>query len=99
MPVMEGKCSLLKSFADVERLPPLHPLQGCRRDRETNSLLAGSFGASTWKISRLPAALRSSGGLKSCGDIPVFHDDQHGTAVRWVRPFTNGHRFVKKDIA
>ena len=81
MPVMEGKCVLFKQFGGVDAIPL------CVRSKEvddivkTVSLLAGSFGGVNLEDISAPRCFEIEEKLKRCCDIPVFHDDQHGTAV------------------
>lgn len=81
MPVMEGKCALFKAFADVDAFPL------CIRSKDTDeivrtvALLAGSFGGVNLEDIAAPRCFEIEEKLKAVCDIPVFHDDQHGTAV------------------
>ena len=81
MPVMEGKCALFKAFGDVDAIPL------CVRSKEvedivnTVRLLAGSFGGINLEDISAPRCFEIESRLKECCDIPIFHDDQHGTAV------------------
>ncbi len=81
MPVMEGKCCLFKEFADVDAIPL------CIRSKDTDeivntvALLAGSFGGINLEDIAAPECFEIERRLKERCDIPVFHDDQHGTAV------------------
>ncbi|MBF7096740.1 NAD(P)-dependent malic enzyme [Alkalibacter mobilis] len=98
MPVMEGKCVLFKEFADVDALPL------CIRSKdpdvivETIKLLAGSFGAINLEDISAPRCFEIEKRLKAECDIPVFHDDQHGTAVVVLAGLINALRIVKKDL-
>ena len=81
MPVMEGKCALFKAFGDVDAIPL------CVRSKEVDDivntvrLLAGSFGGVNLEDISAPRCFEIERKLKECCDIPIFHDDQHGTAV------------------
>lgn len=81
MPVMEGKCALFKAFGDVDAVPL------CVRSKEVDDivntvrLLAGSFGGINLEDIAAPRCFEIERRLKECCDIPIFHDDQHGTAV------------------
>jgi malate dehydrogenase (oxaloacetate-decarboxylating) len=98
MPVMEGKCVLFKEFGDVDAIPL------CIRSKDTDeivktvSLLAGSFGGINLEDISAPRCFEVEEKLKKCCDIPVFHDDQHGTAVVVLAAVLNALRCVKKDI-
>lgn len=98
MPVMEGKCALFKTFADVDAFPL------CLRSKEvddivkTVSLLAGSFGGVNLEDISAPRCFEIERKLKECCDIPVFHDDQHGTAVVTAAALINGLKVVGKKM-
>lgn len=98
MPVMEGKCVLFKEFADVDAFPL------CIRSKEvdviveTIKLLAGSFGAINLEDISAPRCFEIERRLKEQCDIPIFHDDQHGTAVVVLAGLLNALRLVKKDL-
>ena len=98
MPVMEGKCALFKAFADVDAVPL------CIRSKEvdeivkTVSLLAGSFGGINLEDIAAPRCFEIEKKLKECCDIPVFHDDQHGTAIVVAAAVMNAVRVVKKEL-
>lgn len=81
MPVMEGKCALFKEFADVDAFPLCVRTQDVDEIVRTVSLLAGSFGGINLEDIAAPRCFEIEARLKQCCDIPVFHDDQHGTAV------------------
>ncbi len=81
MPVMEGKCALFKEFADVDAFPLCVRTQDVDEIVRTVSLLAGSFGGINLEDIAAPRCFEIEAKLKECCDIPVFHDDQHGTAV------------------
>jgi malate dehydrogenase (oxaloacetate-decarboxylating) len=98
MPVMEGKCVLFKTFGDVDAFPL------CIRSKEvdeivnTVKLLAGSFGGVNLEDISAPRCFEIERRLKEECDIPIFHDDQHGTAVITVAAMLNALKVVKKDI-
>lgn len=98
MPVMEGKCALFKAFADVDAFPlcirSKHPDEIVR----TVSLLAGSFGGINLEDIAAPRCFEIERRLQEVCDIPVFHDDQHGTAVVVAAALLNALRVVGKDI-
>lgn len=98
MPVMEGKCALFKAFADVDAFPL------CIRSKEvddivnTVALLAGSFGGINLEDISAPRCFEIEKRLKALCDIPIFHDDQHGTAVVTLAGMINALRLVNKKI-
>ena len=87
MPVMEGKCALFKEFAGVDAFPLCLRTQDVDEIVRTVSLLAGSFGGINLEDIAAPRCFEIEAKLKECCDIPVFHDDQHGTAVVTGRSF------------
>ncbi len=99
MPVMEGKCALFKTFADVDAFPL------CIRSKDTDeivrtvSLLAGSFGGINLEDIAAPRCFEIEEKLKACCDIPVFHDDQHGTAVVVAAALLGALKVTGRDIA
>ncbi|MCR4657907.1 MAG: NAD-dependent malic enzyme [Lachnospiraceae bacterium] len=98
MPVMEGKCVLFKAFGDVDAFPL------CIRSRDVDEivntvrLLAGSFGGVNLEDISAPRCFEIERRLKGCCDIPVFHDDQHGTAVITLAGLMNALRVVGKRM-
>ena len=98
MPVMEGKCVLFKVFGNVDAFPL------CIRSKDTDeivrtvSLLAGSFGGINLEDISAPRCFEIERRLKQVCDIPVFHDDQHGTAVVTLAAMINALKIVGKDI-
>ncbi|WP_066648110.1 NADP-dependent malic enzyme [Christensenella timonensis] len=98
MPVMEGKCVLFKTFGDVDAFPL------CIRSKEvddivnTVALLAGSFGGINLEDISAPRCFEIERRLKEICDIPIFHDDQHGTAVVTLAALINALKIVGKDI-
>ena len=97
MPDMEGKCALFKAFADVDAFPL------CLRTQEVDefvnavALLAGSFGGINLEDISAPRCFEIERKLKEKCDIPVFHDDQHGTAVVVLAGLLNALKVVGKD--
>ncbi len=98
MPVMEGKCALFKRFAGVDAFPL------CIRSKDpdeivrTVSLLAGSFGGINLEDISAPRCFEIEEKLKQVCDIPVFHDDQHGTAVVVLAAVMNALKLVGKQL-
>ena len=91
MPVMEGKCVLFKAFGDVDAFPlcVTHARTWTSSWTRCTTAFRLASAASTWRTSPRPAALRSSASSRSSCDIPIFHDDQHGTAVITLAGLTN----------
>ena len=96
MPVMEGKCALFKSFADVDAFPICVRSKDVGEIVRTVSLIAGSFGGINLEDIAAPRCFEIEAKLKEVCDIPVFHDDQHGTAVVVAAALTNALRVVNK---
>ena len=98
MPVMEGKCALFKEFADVDAFPL------CIRTKDTEELIrtiyliSGSFGGINLEDISAPRCFEIEKRLKEICDIPVFHDDQHGTAIVCAAALINALRVVGKKI-
>ena len=98
MPVMEGKCVLFKNFGDVDAIPL------CVRSKDvddivnTVALLAGSFGGVNLEDISAPRCFEIEHKLKERCDIPIFHDDQHGTAVVTLAGMINALKVVGKKI-
>lgn len=99
MPVMEGKCVLFKEFADVDAIPLCIRSKNVDEIVKTISLLAGSFGGVNLEDIAAPRCFEVERKLKECTDIPVFHDDQHGTAVVCLAAVLNAVKFVKKQLS
>ena len=97
MPVMEGKCALFKSFADVDAFPICVRSKDVDEIVRTVSLIAGSFGGINLEDIAAPRCFEIEAKLKAACDIPVFHDDQHGTAVVVAAALTNALFVVGKD--
>ncbi len=98
MPVMEGKCVLFKSFGDVDAIPLCIRSKNVDDIVNTVSLLAGSFGGVNLEDISAPRCFEIERRLKEVCDIPIFHDDQHGTAVVCMAALINALKIVKKDI-
>ncbi|WP_444658920.1 NAD(P)-dependent malic enzyme [Caproiciproducens sp. R2] len=98
MPVMEGKCALFKAFGDVDAIPL------CVRSKEVDDivntvrLLAGSFGGVNLEDISAPRCFEIERKLKECCDIPIFHDDQHGTAVVTLAAMLNALKLTGKKL-
>ena len=98
MPVMEGKCVLFKAFGGVDAIPL------CVRSKDvddivnTVALLAGSFGGVNLEDIAAPRCFEIERKLKERCDIPIFHDDQHGTAVITLAGLTNALKVVDKKL-
>lgn len=99
MPVMEGKCALFKEFADVDAFPLCIKTQDVDELVRTIYLLSGSFGGINLEDIAAPRCFEVEKRLKEICDIPVFHDDQHGTAIVVAAALLNALKIVKKDIA
>ena len=99
MPVMEGKCALFKAFGGVDAIPL------CIRSKDTDEivrtieLLAGSFGGINLEDISAPRCFEIETRLKNDLDIPVFHDDQHGTAIVVSAALINAAKIVGKEIS
>ena len=98
MPVMEGKCALFKAFGDVDAIPL------CIRSKDVDDivntvrLLAGSFGGVNLEDISAPRCFEIERRLKECCDIPIFHDDQHGTAVVTLAAMLNALKLTSKKL-
>jgi len=99
MPVMEGKCALFKAFADVDAFPLCIRSKNVDEIVRTVSLLAGSFGGINLEDIAAPRCFEIEEKLKACCDIPVFHDDQHGTAVVVAAALLGALKVIGRDIA
>ena len=98
MPVMEGKCALFKTFADVDAFPLCIKSKDVDEIVRTVYLLSGSFGGVNLEDISAPRCFEIERRLKEICDIPIFHDDQHGTAIVVAAALINALKFVKKDI-
>ncbi|MBQ9607045.1 MAG: NADP-dependent malic enzyme [Lachnospiraceae bacterium] len=96
MPVMEGKCVLFKSFGDVDAFPLCVKTKDVDEFVKTVSLISGSFGGINLEDIAAPRCFEIERKLKECTDIPIFHDDQHGTAVITLAGLTNALKVVGK---
>ena len=98
MPVMEGKCALFKAFADVDAFPL------CVKSKDVDEfvnavyLMSGSFGGINLEDISAPRCFEIERRLKEICDIPVFHDDQHGTAIVVAAALLNALKVVGKEI-
>lgn len=99
MPVMEGKCALFKEFADVDAFPLCIKTQDVDELVRTIYLLSGSFGGINLEDIAAPRCFEVERRLKELCDIPVFHDDQHGTAIVVAAAMLNALKVVKKNIS
>lgn len=98
MPVMEGKCCLFKEFADVDAFPLCVRSKDVDEIVRTVYLISGSFGGINLEDIAAPRCFEIERRLKEVCDIPVFHDDQHGTAVVVAAALLNALRVVGKDL-
>ena len=99
MPVMEGKCALFKAFADVDAFPLCIRSKDAEEIVRTVYLLSGSFGGINLEDISAPRCFEIERRLKEICDIPVFHDDQHGTAIVVAAALLNALKVVGKDIS
>ena len=99
MPVMEGKCALFKECADVDAFPICVGSQDTDEIVRTIQLISGSFGGINLEDISAPRCFEIEKKLKEVCDIPVFHDDQHGTAIVVAAALLNALKVVKKDIS
>ena len=98
MPVMEGKCALFKSFADVDAFPICVKSKDVEEIVRAIYLISGSFGGINLEDISAPRCFEIEKRLQELCDIPVFHDDQHGTAIVVAAALINALKIVKKDI-
>ncbi len=98
MPVMEGKCALFKEFGDVDAFPICVRSKDVDEIVRTVYLISGSFGGINLEDIAAPRCFEIEKKLKEVCDVPVFHDDQHGTAVVVSAALVNALKIVKKDI-
>ena len=96
MPVMEGKCVLFKSFGDVDAFPLCVKTKDVDEFVNTVALISGSFGGINLEDIAAPRCFEIERKLKEKTDIPIFHDDQHGTAVITLAGLTNALKIVGK---
>lgn len=98
MPVMEGKCVLFKAFGNVDAIPLCIRSKDVDEIVNTVALLAGSFGGVNLEDIAAPRCFEIERKLKERCDIPIFHDDQHGTAVITLAGLTNALKVVGKKM-
>ena len=98
MPVMEGKCALFKTFGDVDAFPLCVRSKSVDDIVNTVRLLAGSFGGVNLEDISAPRCFEIEKRLKEVCDIPIFHDDQHGTAVVTLAAMINALKLVGKKM-
>ena len=98
MPVMEGKCVLFKEFAGVDAFPICVRSKDVEEIVRTVYLISGSFGGINLEDIAAPRCFEIEKKLKEICDIPVFHDDQHGTAIVVAAAMINALKVVKKEI-
>ncbi len=99
MPVMEGKCVLFKEFADVDAFPLCVRSKDVDEIVHTVAMLAGSFGGVNLEDISAPRCFEIEKKLKEICDIPIFHDDQHGTAVVTAAALINALKVTGKKIS
>ena len=98
MPVMEGKCVLFKAFGDVDAIPLCVKSKDVDEIVNTVYLLSGSFGGVNLEDIAAPRCFEIERKLKEKCDIPIFHDDQHGTAIITLAGLTNALKVVGKKL-
>ncbi len=98
MPVMEGKCALFKEFADVDAFPICVKSKDVDEIVRTIYLISGSFGGVNLEDISAPRCFEIEEKLKAICDIPIFHDDQHGTAIVVGAALINALKLVKKNM-
>ncbi len=98
MPVMEGKCVLFKSFGNVDAFPLCIRSKDVDEIVNTVKLLAGSFGGINLEDISAPRCFEIERRLKECCDIPIFHDDQHGTAVVCMAALINALKLTGRKL-
>jgi malate dehydrogenase (oxaloacetate-decarboxylating) len=98
MPVMEGKCALFKAFGNVDAIPLCIRSKDVDEIVDTIRLLAGSFGGINLEDISAPRCFEIERRLKQCCDIPIFHDDQHGTAVVTLAAMLNALKLTGKKM-
>ena len=99
MPVMEGKCVLFKEFANVDAFPLCVRSKDVDEIVHTVSMIAGSFGGINLEDISAPRCFEIEKKLKECCDIPIFHDDQHGTAVVTAAALINALKVTGKKLS
>ena len=98
MPVMEGKCVLFKAFGDVDAIPLCIKTHDVDEIVRTVQLLSGSFGGVNLEDIAAPRCFEIENKLKKCCDIPIFHDDQHGTAIVTAAGIINAMRLLGRKL-
>jgi len=98
MPVMEGKCVLFKAFADVDAFPLCIKSKDVDEIVNTIKLISGSFGGINLEDISAPRCFEIERRLKEECDIPIFHDDQHGTAIVVLAAMINAIKIVGKEM-
>lgn len=98
MPVMEGKCALFKAYGNVDAYPICLRTKDTEEIINTIKLMAGSFGGINLEDISAPRCFEIETRLKEELDIPVFHDDQHGTAIVSAAALLNALKLAKKNI-
>lgn len=98
MPVMEGKCALFKTFADVDAFPICVKSKDVDEIVRTVALISGSFGGINLEDISAPRCFEIEKKLKDACDIPVFHDDQHGTAIVVAAALINAAKCADKKL-
>ncbi|MBG9980512.1 NADP-dependent malic enzyme [Facklamia sp. DSM 111018] len=98
MPVMEGKCALFKRFADVDAFPICVDSKDIDEIVETIALISKSFGGINLEDIGAPACFEIEAKLKEKCDIPIFHDDQHGTAIVTAAALINAIKLTGKEM-
>ena len=98
MPVMEGKCALFKAYGDVDAFPICIKSKDTEEIIQTIKLISGSFGGINLEDISAPRCFEIETRLKEELGVPVFHDDQHGTAIVIAAALLNALKIVKKDI-
>ena len=98
LPVMEGKAALFKRFADVDAWPVCLDTQDVDEIIRTVQIIAPVYGGINLEDISAPRCFEVERRLRELLDIPVFHDDQHGTAIVVLAAITNALKFVKKDL-
>jgi len=99
LPVMEGKAALFKRFADVDAWPVCLDTQDVDEIVRTVQIIAPVYGGINLEDISAPRCFEIERRLRELLDIPVFHDDQHGTAIVVLAALTNSLKFVKKDLS
>ncbi len=98
MPVMEGKCVLFKKFGNIDAIPICIKSKNVDEIVNTINLISGSFGGINLEDISAPRCFEIEKKLKQCCDIPIFHDDQHGTAVVTLAAVLNALKFTGKKL-